>query len=196
MSYVDLDTAHPIWDRFLWVSPLVLIGTVEADGSFDLAPKHMVTPLGWENYFGFVCTPRHATYRNAQREGSFTVSYPRPEQLVHASLAAAPRCEDGQKDSLTGLPIVEAEVVRGPLLGEAYLHLECSLERIVEGFGENGLVVGKVVGARVHEHAARSSEREDQRLIAETPLLVYLPPGQFALIDESHGFPLPAGFSR
>ena len=166
MSYVELDTEHPIWDRFLWVSPLVLIGTVDADGSFNLAPKHMVTPLGWENYFGFVCTPRHATYGNAMRDESFTVSYPRPEQLVHASLAAAPRCEDGRKDVLTGLPVVEAETVPGPLLGGAYLHLECRLDRIVEGFGENGLVVGRVVAARVHEDAARTSEREDQRLVA------------------------------
>jgi predicted pyridoxine 5'-phosphate oxidase superfamily flavin-nucleotide-binding protein len=66
VAYVDLDTARPIWDRFLWVSPLVLIGTVEEDGSVDMAPKHMVTPLGWENYFGFVCTPRHATFEESR----------------------------------------------------------------------------------------------------------------------------------
>ena len=62
---VTLDTAFPIWERFFTVAPLVLIGTREVDGTYDLAPKHMVTPLGWGNYFGFVCTPRHATYANA-----------------------------------------------------------------------------------------------------------------------------------
>ncbi len=81
---VSLGTHHPIWDRFFWVAPLVVIGTREVSGEFDLAPKHMVCPLGWQNYFSFVCTPKHATYRNAQREKAFTVSYPRPDQVVIA----------------------------------------------------------------------------------------------------------------
>jgi flavin reductase (DIM6/NTAB) family NADH-FMN oxidoreductase RutF len=194
--YGTLDTAHPIWDRFFWVAPLVLIGTREPDGSHDLAPKHMATPLGWQNYFGFVCTPRHATYRNAIRESAFTVSYPRPEQLVQTSLSAEPRCDDGQKISLADLAVVPGEVVAGPLLDDAYVHLECELDRIVDGFGENGLVIGKVVAARVLQAALRDAEREDQAVIAENPLLAYLAPGQYARIDQGHNFPFPAGFTR
>ena len=196
MTYASLDVSQAIWDRFFWVAPLVIVGTREADGSFDLAPKHMATPLGWENYFGFVCTPRHATYRNAIREGGFTVSYPRPEQLVHASLAAEPRCEDGQKVSLSELPVVPGEVVAGPLLEGAYVHMECELDRIVDGFGENGLVVGRVVAARVDQDSLRRRALEDQQLIAESPLLAYLAPGQFARIDRGQNFPFPSGFTR
>ncbi|MGD8280908.1 MAG: flavin reductase [Gemmatimonadota bacterium] len=196
MSYTPLDVSHAIWDRFFWVAPLVVIGTREEDGSPDLAPKHMAMPLGWENYFGFVCTPRHATYANAIRERAFTVSYPRPDQLVHASLSAEPRCDDGQKASLSELTIVPAEVVAGPLLGGAYVHLECELDRIVDGFGENGLVIGKVVAARAERDALRTIEREDEGVIAENPLLAYLAPGQYASIDQTHNFPFPEGFSR
>ena len=54
---VDIDTSEPVWERFFTVAPLVLIGTVGEDGVFDIAPKHMVTPMGWQNYFGFVCKP-------------------------------------------------------------------------------------------------------------------------------------------
>lgn len=196
MSYAPLDVSHAIWDRFFWVAPLVVIGTQEEDGSPDLAPKHMAMPLGWENYFGFVCTPRHATYGNAIREKAFTVSYPRPDQLVHASLAAEPRCDDGQKASLSDLTIVQAEVVSAPLLGGAYVHLECELDRIVEGFGENGLVIGKVVAARAERDALRTIEREDESVIADNPLLAYLAPGQYASITRTHNFPFPEGFSR
>ena len=46
---------------------LVLVGKREPDGGHDLAPKHMSTPIGWDNYYGFVCTPRHHTYGNIQR---------------------------------------------------------------------------------------------------------------------------------
>lgn len=196
MSYTPLDVSHPIWDRFFWVSPLVVVGTREPDGSYDLAPKHMATPMGWQNYFGFVCTPRHATYTNAIREEGFTVSYLTPEQLVHASLSAEPRCEDGQKAALSDLDIVPGEVVSGPLLDGAYVHLECELDRIVEGFGENGLVVGRIVAARAQSGALRGIERADEELIAESPLLAYLAPGQYAKIDEAHNFPFPSGFSK
>ena len=115
---LELDTTHPVWDRFFWIAPLVLVGTIEADGRHDLAPKHMAFPLGWDNYFAFVCTPRHRTYSNLQRTGVFTVSYPRPNQLVLASLAAAPRCEGDQKPSLEALPVFPASRVEGVLLAD------------------------------------------------------------------------------
>jgi flavin reductase (DIM6/NTAB) family NADH-FMN oxidoreductase RutF len=195
VPYVELDTERPVWDRFLWAAPLVLIGTVEEDGSLDLAPKHMVTPMGWDNYFGFVCAPRHATYGNAIREDSFTVSYLGPEQLVQASLAAAPRSDEGDKPSLLDLPIVLAEKASGPLVDGAYVQLECRLERVVERFGANGLIIGEIVAARVHEDAARAFELEDQQLVAQSPLLVYVAPGQYARVDSSQSFPFPSGFT-
>jgi len=80
-------------------APLVTVGTREANGSENLAPKHMAIPLGWSAYFGFVCTPEHSTYHNAERNGSFTVSYPRPENLLDASLAAGfPPCRISDRD--------------------------------------------------------------------------------------------------
>lgn len=84
---VALDVEHPVWDRFFTVAPLVVIGTREPDGH-DLTQKHMATPLGWSNYFGFVCTEAHATYRNAVREGAFSVSFLEVGAAVVSSLAA------------------------------------------------------------------------------------------------------------
>ena len=86
---VRLDLSQSIWDNFFLVAPLVVIGTKEQLGGYDLAPKHMAMPLGWDNYFGFVCTPSHHTYQNICREKAFTVSFPHPEQIILASLSAA-----------------------------------------------------------------------------------------------------------
>ena len=77
-NVTSLDCSEPIWERFFTLAPLVLIGTREPDGDIDIAPKHLAIPMSWDNYFGFVCTPRHATYANARRTGVFTVTYPRP----------------------------------------------------------------------------------------------------------------------
>lgn len=193
---VELDTSQAIWDRFFWVAPLVLVGTREEDGGHDLAPKHMAFPLGWDNFFAFVCTPRHRTYSNLRRSGAFTVSYPRPTQLVLASLAASPRCEDDQKLSLQALPVFPATHVDGVLLEDGSAFLECELDRVVDGFGENSLVVGRVVAARVAEDAARVGDGDDQALIHQSPLLAYLNPGRFATIDDSLSFPFPAGMKK
>lgn len=190
-----LETDLPIWERFFTVAPLVLIGTKENEG-YDLAPKHLVTPIGWENYFGFVCAPRHRTYQNIQREGAFAVSYPRPTQLVLTSLAAAPRCGDDTKPSLLALPTFPASQVDGVFVTDAYIFLECTLDRIIDGFGVNSLITGRIAAAHVHEDALRTSDREDQELIHTAPLLAYLYPGRIANIGDSYSFPFPLNFTR
>jgi len=193
---VELDVIEPIWDRFFWVAPLVLVGTREADGSHDLAPKHMAIPMGWQNYFGFVCTPRHHTYSNVRRDGVFTVSYPRPSQLVLTSLAASPRCGEEDKPALSVLPVFPASVVDGVLVDGAYLFLECELDRIVDDFGINSLIVGRIVAARVARDSERMDELEDQALVHDSPLLAYLHPGRFTTIEQSFSFPFPAGMKK
>jgi flavin reductase (DIM6/NTAB) family NADH-FMN oxidoreductase RutF len=188
---VELDVRVPLWDRFYTVAPLVLVGTREADGSFDLAPKHMVLPLGWQNFFGFVCTPRHATYFNAWRERAFTVSYPRPDQLVETSLAASMRCADGHKPAIATLTTVPAHKVKGVLVEGATLQLECELDRIIDGFGDNSLVVGRVVAAYADPAALREADRAPEDVLAAAPLLAYLHPGRYTTIDTARSFPVP-----
>ncbi len=191
---VRLDLAEPIWDRFLSIAPLVVIGTQEVTGDYDFAPKHMALPLGWDNYFGFICTPKHHTYQNICRERVFTVSFPKPEQIVLTSLSATPRCEGQVKPALSALPTFPATEVDGVFLQDAYLFLECQLERIVDGFGDNSLIAGRIVAAHVQAEALRVSDQEDQDLLARSPLLVYLPPGRYACLDSSFSFPFPVGF--
>lgn len=193
---VELDMNQPIWDRFFWVAPLVLVGTMESDGSHDLAPKHMAMPMGWENYFGFVCTPRHHTYSNIKRDGVFTVSYPRPGQLVLTSLAASPRFTGDEKPAIRALPVFRSSKVDGVLLSGAYMFLECELDRFIDGFGVNSLIIGRVVAARVAEDSERLDEGDDQAMVHEAPVLAYLHPGRFASIADSLSFPFPSGMKK
>ncbi len=193
---LTLPLDEPVWERFFSVFPLVLVGTREEDGGHDLAPKHLAMPMSWRNWFGFVCTPRHRTYQNAVRSGAFTVSYPRPEQVVVTSLAAAPRHGGQDKPSLLALPVFPARVVDGVLVEGCHLYLECRLDRTLDDLDGNSLLVGKVVAVHVHTGALRTEEREDNELVRDDPLLAYLFPGRFAIIERSQGFPLPAGFQR
>jgi len=152
--------------------------------------------MSWEDHFGFVCTPSHGTYQNAKREGCFTVSFPRPEQVVLASLTAAPRCDDHHKYALASVPTFPAEKIDGVLLQHGYLHLECELDRIVEDLGKNCLIVGRIVAARAEADAVRSPDKDDEELIGRAPLLAYLHPGRFARVEQTYSFPYHTGWHR
>ena len=191
---VPLGVEAPVWSRVFTVSPLVLVGTLEEDGTPDVAPKHMAMPIGWQNLFCFVCSRRHATLRNAEACGAFTVSFQRPDHIVEASLAAGGRAEDSSKPSLAALTTFPASEVEGPLVDGCYLYLECRLERIVDGLGENALVVGEVVAASASEDALRVSDGDDADTIAGSPLLAYLSPGRFASVERSLSFPFTVDF--
>ena len=195
--FVELDTDSPIWEQFFTLAPIVLIGTLEPDGTPDIAPKHLAIPMSWDNYFGFVCTPRHATYVNAKRTGQFTVTYPRPEQILYTSLAASPRCgDDGSKPVLAAFETTPATQVDGVFVAGGYINLECEIFKIIDGFGINSLITGKIVSARVHRDALRVSDGDDQELIRKAPLFAYLYPGRFASISDTNTFPMPTGMKR
>lgn len=193
---ISLDIEHPIWDRFFFVAPLVIIGTREPDGRFDLAPKHMAGPMSWGNWFGFVCTPRHHTYANAVREGVFTVSVPTPAQVLETSLAAAPRYPTEGKPALDVLATVPARIVTGALLADAAVHLECATERVIDELGDNSLLIGRIVAASVAASSLRAPDCDDQDLLRNAPLLAYLYPGRCAEIADTQAFPFPAGMRR
>lgn len=178
------------------VAPLVLIGTREVDGTLNLAPKHMAMPMGWQNYFGFICSPRHLTHTNIERTGEFTVSYAKPSQVLYASLAASPRCECGTKPVLHCFPTFPAKKIDGEFVEDAYLFLECKIHKIIDGFGDNCLIAGVIIAAYAHPDYVRSRELDDHELIHDAPLLAYLPPGRFAAISKSNSFPFPANMKR
>ena len=194
-TIVPLATDSPIWSRALHVAPLVLVATIEDDGSPDVAPKHMAMPLGWENRFCFVCSPRHATYRNAVARGAFTVSFPLPDADRRDEPGRGRTCRRPSKPE-PRRPYRRSRPARstGVLVEGCYLWLECELERVIDGFGENSLVIGRVVAAAADERAMRDPERDDADLLHELPLLAYLAPGRMATIDDTNAFPFPVDF--
>ena len=131
------------------------------------------------------------------REKAFTVSYPRPEQVTLASLAASPRFEsDAEKPIVDLLPTIQATEVDGVLLRDSYLYLECELDRIVDGFGDNSLIAGRVLRALIHEDSHLQQDKDAGEMIHAAPLLAYLYPGRFAEIRETPQFPFPADFKK
>lgn len=195
---IDITGDRDLWSRCFMVHSLVVIGSKEEDGNYNMAPKHMAMPLGFSSHFGFLGTPRKTTYHNIRREEAFTVSYPRPEQLVISSLTASPREEDDSKPVIEAVPTEEARHIEGRFLKGAYIQLECRLSQIVGKFGEWEMIVGDVVAAYVHKDALRTNgeDMDDDRLIRKAPLLAYLHPNRFSIVKDSYVFPFPKDFRR
>ena len=193
-NVVALDTTVPVWEQFFTVAPLVLIGTRDEDGTLDLAPKHMVTPMGWQNCF--VCTPRHKTCANIERTGEFTVSYPQPSQVLFTSLAASPRDDAGDKPVIDYFRTFSARHIDGEFIEDGYLFFECRHFKTVGGFGENCLVTGEIIAAWGDDDFLRHTEADDQETIHDAPLFAYLSPGRFATIDRSNAFPFPESMKK
>lgn len=197
---ISLNTEQPFWERVYLVSPLVVVGTRDGKGSYNLTPKHSATPMGGGNYFGFVCPSRHETYCNVRDAGDFTVSYPRPSQVPQASLAASPHSSNLKgtrgRPTFDQVPTWPAKEVDGVFLEGAYLFLECTLDRRVDDLDQDSLLIGEVQAIHVHKDALRVSEQDDQEAVREHPLLAYIPPDRYATITETTTFPFPAGMRK
>jgi flavin reductase (DIM6/NTAB) family NADH-FMN oxidoreductase RutF len=195
-KYRHIELNEGFWERFYLPFPLVIIGSKEGD-HYDLAPKHMAMPLSWEHHYGFVCTPAHATYQNIKIYENFTVSYPRPEQLMSISLSASPRSqEDQHKAVINLLETTPAEVIDGVFIKGSFLMLECKLLEIFDYFGKNSLITGTIVNARADENYLIGADKNNQQQLYEHPLLTYLHPGRCATIKETINFPFPKDFKK
>ncbi len=196
-EFIALDVSHPIWSHFFTIAPLVIIGTKESEG-YDMAPKHLAMPIGFDNYFGFVCTPRHSTYQNVLQTKEFSVSFPLPNQVLLASISASPRAEGISKSDqiVDALPTIKANTIDALLVADSYLYLECELFKIIDGFEENSIITGKIRAASVHPDYLKVSEKDEQEQLGEHPLLVYIADGRFAEISETFNFPFPKDFMR
>lgn len=161
-----------------------------------MATKSMAMPLGWDNFFGFVCTPNHRTYRNAKHTGAFTVSYIHHNQLHVAALAVGARInKSGDKPGLAKLETFEAELIDGVFVKNANLFLECEVDRIIDGFGRNSLIAGKIVNALIDEALLNNDDVETDPL-NRNPAMAYISPGRYAYISQSYKFPYPDNFKE
>ncbi|MBQ4819677.1 flavin reductase [Aquimarina sp. MMG016] len=196
-DFVQLDVSTSIWSRFFTIAPLVIIGTKEEKG-YDMAPKHLAMPMGFNNYFGFVCTPRHSTYHNVLEHKEFSVSFPLSNQVVLASISASPRNKYISKSEqiIHVLPTIKANTIDALLVKDSYVYLECKLFKIIDGFDDNSMIAGKICAAAVHPDYIKVSEKDEQEQLSKHPLLAYLADGRFATISETFNFPFPKNFTR
>ncbi len=190
---IELSLERPIWNRVFTVAPLVVVGSRDASGWHELAPKHLALPLGWDRYFGFVARDTETTHRNVTRDRCFTVSFPNPSSVIVTSLAAPHGNEEHRRAVVQAVPTVKAVSMDGVFVSDSYLFLECDLDRIVSGFGEYSLICGRIRRAAVSKDSLRLFEQDDQAMLQRHPVLAFLAPERYAILKSIRRFPVPDG---
>lgn len=193
-TWRKLDVRHPVWDQFYSVAPFIVVGTREG-GGVNMAPKHMFTALGHGNLAGFVCTPDHSTYHNIARTGTFTICFPKPDQVVVSSLTATGREEASQgKPILDALPVTYMEGCADPVLEGSAVILACDHDRTIDGFDRHSLICGRIRMAWVDAAYGLDHDTDGGDHVRAHPLLAYLAYGRYAVISDTRAFPFPARF--
>ncbi len=67
------------------------------------------------------------------------------------------------------LPTRKATKIDALFIEDAYLLLECTLDRIIDGFGDFSLIAGKIVAVHVHQDDLKVTEGDDQQMITNRP---------------------------
>jgi flavin reductase (DIM6/NTAB) family NADH-FMN oxidoreductase RutF len=141
-------------DKHAWhPSPLpgqiVLVSTVDGDGTPNLAPKSWVTMVAFAGpIVAFGCNVGHTTYRNIAATGEFVVNV-LPVSLAERAWELSDVHGDERRRTC-GLTLVPAEQVRAPLVDECTGHLECVLDGLRE-YGDEVMIFGRVVAASVED---------------------------------------------
>jgi flavin reductase (DIM6/NTAB) family NADH-FMN oxidoreductase RutF len=162
-------------------TPVVLISTVNEDGSFNLAPMSSAFWLGWRCVLGLAATSK--TPQNMQRTGECVLNLPSAalagmvdrlalttgsDPVPEGKLRRGYRFEP-DKFGLSGFTAMPSETVRAPRVRECPVQLEAVVEA-VHGLAENDdLLRGRtnvieVRIRRVHVDAAIVMDSDPNRI--------------------------------
>lgn len=140
-------------------TPVMLLGTANADGSANLAAASSFWALGQHLVIGLETDS--CTYDNVAARPELTVSFPSPaiweavERLADTTgRAVVPEAKaaryryERDKFAVAGLTPVPSELVAPPRVRECALQLEARVLRVTPGMGAYAMVEAEV--ARVH----------------------------------------------
>jgi len=145
-------------ERNFIVCPVILITTVNGEGTPNAALKTNFMTVSSMKCYAFCCSPEHHTYQNIVETGEFVINVPTEdiiEKVLKAAIATEKRCPAGLNEiESAGLTPIPSEKVRPPRVKECIAHYECLLDR-----HENGLIVGKVVAVSVDKSLIDGTDR-------------------------------------
>jgi flavin reductase (DIM6/NTAB) family NADH-FMN oxidoreductase RutF len=176
-------------------TPVVLIGTVNEDGSYNLAPMSSAFWLGWRCVLGLSAVSQ--TTRNLIRTGECVLNLPSDREVVAVNRLArttgADPVPEGKRQrgyrherdkfEIAGLTAVASQTVAAPRVAECPVQLEAVLEDYRSLAGNDEKLAGRIMVLEVRV----------QRVHAEQSILMA---GERNRIDPDKWRPLIMSFQK
>lgn len=153
---VELLLDKHTWHPSPLVGQIVLVTTLNEDGTSNVAPKSWISMMAFEPpTLALGCNLQHWTARNVLRSGEFVINVPGAE-LVEVTWNV-PALPHPRPVEALGLRPIPARLVGPPRIAECRAHLECTLDRHLT-YGEEVILLGRIVAVAVDREALASAD--------------------------------------
>jgi flavin reductase (DIM6/NTAB) family NADH-FMN oxidoreductase RutF len=144
------------WHPSPILGQLVLVTTVNKDGTSNVAPKNWISYMAFgPSIIALGCNRKHWTVKNILRTEEYVINIPGSDiidKIWEAGYLDHPRPVESL--DLTAIPSLK---VKPPRIEECGAHLECVLDRHFE-YGDEVIILGKIVAASIDEAAMRAKD--------------------------------------
>lgn len=166
------------WHPSPLVGQIVLVTTLNADGTSNVAPKSWVSMMAFEpSLLAIGCNLNHWTAQNVLRDKEFVVNVPGAELAEVAWQShALPHPRPVEAAGLTPIPALK---VKPPRVEECKAHLECVLDQHLT-YGDEVILLGRIVSVSVDREAFESNAPYEY-----LRTFVYLDDGMYGVIERA-----------
>lgn len=157
MDKIEFNPDKMSWHPSPIAGQIVLISTIDSEGTVDVAPKSWITMISFNPPSLVIgCNRKHTTAMNIAEVHEFVVNVP-GEDLVH-EIYHMPAVPSPRSPESLGLSTLESLSVKPPSIAECFAHLECKLIKIEElGEEDEVLIFGEIVKSRIDAEARDGS---------------------------------------
>ena len=180
----NLDLDKRTWHPSPLLGQIVLVTTLNQDGTSNLAPKSWISMMAFDPpILALGCNLEHWTARNILDRKEFVVNVPGAELVkVVWKSSELPHPRPVQAVGLTPMPAVR---VKPPLIAECKAHLECILDRHL-AYGDEVILLGQIVAVSVDMEAYQVQDPYEY-----LRMLVYLEDATYGVIEQARQIDLP-----
>ena len=135
---------------------MVLVTTVNKDGSSNVAPKNWISYMAFgPSIIALGCSTKHWTAKNILRSKEFVVNIPGAD-LVDKIWEAGYLDHPRPVESL-GLTPISSLKVRPPRIEECRAHLECVLDKHFS-YADEIIILGRIVATSIDKSALEAKD--------------------------------------
>ena len=179
---VSLSLDKRTWHPSPLVGQIILVTTLNADGTSNIAPKSWVSMMAFDPpLLALGCNVEHWTGRNILERREFVVNVPGADLVeIVWKTHELPHPRPVETTGLTPIPSLK---VHPPSVEECHAHLECLLDQYLT-YGKELIVLGRIVAVAIDAEAL-SADDPYQYLKAA----VYLEHQKYGVLQHSQQLP-------